>query len=1057
MLEKMKAKFFAIAALVLGMASCQKDFAPEANLGAEVDYRLEVSATELATTRAAENGTDDTQKAKDSAFGAIDYFQGADWSKVDLRYTLEIYDANEDGSLKSTTPVKDRQAIVVDEYKAVTFETRLAPKRHYRFVVFADFVENGAATAWSEAQKLTEDGLNHRIGATLANIELINEGINDEASDAYFAFKEVVPGNNTHNTDAITLSRPYGKLRVVATDLHELNLNVKPGSVKVVYNAFNANTFNAVEGTIAGEYETNEFDYDYVNEGIVYTEGKDALKGEKDRNTHMTIFTDYILAEDKQHTINFNMIVNDIDGVEIKATAFSTEIPVQRNHLTTIIGNVLTTATEVEVTINDNFFGELTKELKIAYDAKTLQQYIDEANPGDTIYVGEDCNCEGVFFVGKSINIEGFGKNATITGKIGVAYGDGTTTFKGIKFVANDQTATAIPNNNQFLKKNAIVPVYTASINFVDCVFEGMTEEVYAIRNDNNEADERLTFKNCKFNGNRAIRTRANVVVDGCTFEGNTKPAVDVLGFGASDVEGYVQFTNNYSTANVAGVMLKVGNFEFRHVVFNVGENSEAAINSIWRDEAFNHKNLANFTREFTNEVKTINYAETEEYKVASAQELQLLLDNDDLNEAQVEITAPIDYVGKAIEVNRDATIDFKGNALNAGSTASSKEYALEINGCDVKIYNANFTRAGIAADNGANVTFYSSKINHKPERTSRYIFTAHNGSIITIEDGTFTNDRARNSYFWADTNAQIIVKGGVFNGVASNKKIVESAGGKVIIYGGTFNFDPTAWVAEDYIAKKSGNNWVVKLDAVEDAAQLADALANAADGDKINLMDGVNYGDVTVGELKNVTIKGNGTSTMILKTDANTVMENVKLEGVTFVNTAEAKDFVNIDQNATIKNLVIEGCVFEGTGAKAGHAVRGANADATIVIKNCTFKNMGYGIWSSYTGGYESLEIDTCVFENIKSWSIMPQYGYTGDLTVNNCTFTNCDGLVKTGAFNGTFTFTNNTLTNTNGHDGKDSKCFEVKANDNGGTYVVENNTKDGAAWTPGSAQGLI
>ena len=113
----------------------------------------------------------------------------------------------------------------------------------------------------------------------------------------------------------------------------------------------------------------------------------------------------------------------------------------------------------------------------------------------------------------------------------------------------------------------------------------------------------------------------------------------------------------------------------------------------------------------------------------------------------------------------------------------------------------------------------------------------------------------------------------------------------------------------------------------------------------------------------------------------------------------------------------------------------------------------MGYGIWSSYGGGYESLEIDTCVFENIKSWSIMPQYGYTGDLTVNNCSFTNCDGVVKTGAFSGTFTFTNNTLTNTNGHDGKDSKCFEVNAN---GTAVVANNTKDGAAWTPGSAQGL-
>ena len=73
--------------------------------------------------------------------------------------------------------------------------------------------------------------------------------------------------------------------------------------------------------------------------------------------------------------------------------------------------------------------------------------------------------------------------------------------------------------------------------------------------------------------------------------------------------------------------------------------------------------------------------------------------------------------------------------------------------------------------------------------------------------------------------------------------------------------------------------------------------------------------------------------------------------------------------------------------------------------------------------------------------------------MTVNGCTFANCDGLVKTGTFSGIFTFTNNSLTNTNGHDGKDSKCFEVNAN---GTAVVAGNTKDGVEWIPASAQGL-
>ena len=72
----MKARFFAIAALVLGLASCQKDFAPEANLGGEVDFTLAVTAPELSKTRAGVDGAVDTNNAMDSAFGAIDYLDG---------------------------------------------------------------------------------------------------------------------------------------------------------------------------------------------------------------------------------------------------------------------------------------------------------------------------------------------------------------------------------------------------------------------------------------------------------------------------------------------------------------------------------------------------------------------------------------------------------------------------------------------------------------------------------------------------------------------------------------------------------------------------------------------------------------------------------------------------------------------------------------------------------------------------------------------------------------------------------------------------------------------
>ena len=347
----MKARFLALAALVLGMVSCQQDFDGVAPVGGEVDFQLTVAAPELGATRADNDG--DEQRGHDSAYGAIDYLSEEDWAKVDLRYTLEVYDVDEDGNVLGNKPVKDRMTQVVKEYTPVSFDLRLVPNRKYRFVVFADFVDAEG------------NGKHHVIGETLQNITVDKDGINNEYTDAYFDFEDITISNSVaHN---IVLRRPYGKVRVIATDLAELNLNVEPRNVVVEYESAHVNAFNAVTGQISGGYAKKSYSYDYaeiykaVDKGGLtshyYNEGYDGKTyvNKLGRHTHMTLFTDYILAEDQQNSIHFTMTVNDKSGKEIKTTEFCTDIPVQRNHLTTIIGNVLTTATEINVTIDDNF------------------------------------------------------------------------------------------------------------------------------------------------------------------------------------------------------------------------------------------------------------------------------------------------------------------------------------------------------------------------------------------------------------------------------------------------------------------------------------------------------------------------------------------------------------------------------------------------------------------------------------------------------------------------------------------------------------------------------
>lgn len=268
-------------------------------------------------------------------------------------------------------------------------------------------------------------------------------------------------------------------------------------------------------------------------------------------------------------------------------------------------------------------------------------------------------------------------------------------------------------------------------------------------------------------------------------------------------------------------------------------------------------------------------------------------------------------------------------------------------------------------------------------------------------------------------------------------------------------DWENTVWYTVNYVHNNSQvNGWVKKCPSTTEDLQTA--INNAVAGSTIYLSDKVeDYGTITVGELKDVTIKGAEGAVMIFKTNANTKIENVTLLDVNFEYTGATYDCgVVVDANAQIDNLVLDGCTFTGNGTKAGRGLSGLNNNASIVIKNCIFKDLGYPIYA--WGSYEALTIEGCTFDNIKSWAIMPQSGFDGDLTVTGCTFKNClgGGLVKAGTLTAghTFTFTDNTITGCTIAGDHNWFQFNVSA----GTSVISGNTKDGVAWTPGSTDGL-
>lgn len=336
-------KLLSILALALCFVACQNE--PEVNVSNSdlVDVVLNIEAPELGITRAGADGEDDSKNAKNSAYGAIDYADDAFWGEYDLRYTLEVYAENDsDGS---EGPIaKERLVNYLDRYAQTTFKLRLVPNRTYKFVVFADFVaQDSKENLYYDTEKLT--AITSLTRGTQWNAM-------NEARDAYFITENIHV--TTGLEQKLILTRPFAKVRVVTTDILDLEKYATPAKVVVTYyNHPIYKSFNAVNGAISTEMTGNELTH------VVKYDGQYDAGYDSEDSGCMTLFADYIHAiADQQSNINFRMDVFDLSGRLLKSNDFSTEIPVQRNHLTTLMGNVLTTEATVQILISDEFVGD---------------------------------------------------------------------------------------------------------------------------------------------------------------------------------------------------------------------------------------------------------------------------------------------------------------------------------------------------------------------------------------------------------------------------------------------------------------------------------------------------------------------------------------------------------------------------------------------------------------------------------------------------------------------------------------------------------------------------
>ena len=523
----MKKLFFLASTMlaILSAVSCQKD---STAVSGEVNVSITVGLPDVLDTKAIAQAEE----------ADIVYYEvwNADWSK-------QLYPVD-NSALASA---------VVDQKKAVV-ELVLVADQTYNFIFWAQDEACGAYDV-------------NELKAVKIDYAAMAQG-NQDKFDAFYAVEELTVTGPINKT--IYLRRPFAQLNFGASRMNSSLGDITIGATSVTVDGL-ATVFNTIDGVGTSEAAAP---VTFTASGLAST--TEELVTNSSSYTWITM--DYMCMMDDKSTVDVTAYfeVTGIGTVHHDLTS----VPVQRNYRTNIVGDLFTTDAKLEIIIDPAFEKpDHIVGIGTPIDNKvSLQASIDKASDGEVLVLA-DGEYEGTFLIAdKSLTLvaENPGQ-AVIKGKLGVAYN--TVTVNGIAFEVSSATAAATSNNLVNKAGSYIIPIYCADVVVENCTFSGMTDTegaIYYYANTGSATDEtleKLTVKDSKFVGERAIRSRANVEVTGCEFEGLLNPCLQVLGFGSASLNGKVVFTDNTSDNVVNGVTIKTSNYVIANVDFNVGGN----------------------------------------------------------------------------------------------------------------------------------------------------------------------------------------------------------------------------------------------------------------------------------------------------------------------------------------------------------------------------------------------------------------------------------------------------------------------------------------------------
>ena len=434
------------------------------------------------------------------------------------------------------------------------------------------------------------------------------------------------------------------------------------------------------------------------------------------------------------------------DGADAKTRKVGS-VPVQRNYRTNLYGDILTSEVDIIVEIVPDF-NEPSNVAKELYLAAAF---------GGEVTLTEDVVLNKALLIQANLNLNLNGHTITSDRNIyvsGVASSLLTVTEGATLTLDGEGTVTT----GQFT--DYAIEVRNGNIVVNGGTYIGCVTSAYALK--------------------------GNITINGGTFE-------------ATDSQYGAQYLLNIKDRNEASIVVKGGSFKGFDPANNTAENP--AINFV--AEGYTSK------------------ADGEYFIVTETPAFTEVANGDELNAAiaagsrDIVATADITRSGALVLDNAgEINIDMDDYAFSTGT-----DFAINVlNDTQATIENGTFSNGFQIAYADSKLTFNGGTIVHDIASTSgRYCFYAIEGAEVVINDGefSFANLSARRSYIYVASGATVYVKGGVFGKPSTHKDYKNvpfkvDGTGTVIVTGGTFGFDPSAWVADGYVATKNGSTWTV-------------------------------------------------------------------------------------------------------------------------------------------------------------------------------------------------------------------------------------------------------